>query len=392
MRRKIETVLLAMLVTACGGGEKTTGFPQIDMNAVYPEKEICLQDIAEVSYIPLETTDESVFYGNIESVSDKGIVGVGDDKIYLFHPDGKVRRIIDRKGEGPGEYPVVYNAGVDWDREEIYVCVSLRKTIMVYSLSGEFKRELPIGFSPRNSEIHSNDAGQFVFFKGNSEPSEVQGEIVPYRPYMLVSKEDGKVDSLQMLRDYHVSVAITGAETIFGYSTVYVSYAAIKDMGQDVYLNDDSSDTIYSLKGSEAEPILVRTPSVRSDNAGKYFLHLQGILPRYHYLRFQAREMALGDHLGGNNFGTKDEVSYEVLHDKRSGEVFRPIFKNNDYPDSENDEIIFSGCEKHVGFMTFEAMDLIEALENNELSGELKTIAEGLTEDDNFVLMVMKFK
>ena len=35
---------------------------------------------------------------------------------------------------------------------------------------------------------------------------------------------------------------------------------------------------------------------------------------------------------------------------------------------------------------------LVEALEAGELSGELKTIAEGLKEDDNPVLMVVKFK
>ena len=40
----------------------------------------------------------------------------------------------------------------------------------------------------------------------------------------------------------------------------------------------------------------------------------------------------------------------------------------------------------------FEAFDLIEALEAGELSGELKTVAEGLKEDDNPVLMVVKFK
>ena len=34
----------------------------------------------------------------------------------------------------------------------------------------------------------------------------------------------------------------------------------------------------------------------------------------------------------------------------------------------------------------------LEALEAGELSGELKTIAEGLKEDDNTVMMVMKFK
>ena len=43
-------MLLALLSTACGGGNKEASeLPQIDVNTSYPEKEICLQDVAEVS-------------------------------------------------------------------------------------------------------------------------------------------------------------------------------------------------------------------------------------------------------------------------------------------------------------------------------------------------------
>jgi hypothetical protein len=42
--------------------------------------------------------------------------------------------------------------------------------------------------------------------------------------------------------------------------------------------------------------------------------------------------------------------------------------------------------------MILETLDLIEALEAGELSGELKTIAENLNEDDNPVLMLIEFK
>ena len=42
--------------------------------------------------------------------------------------------------------------------------------------------------------------------------------------------------------------------------------------------------------------------------------------------------------------------------------------------------------------MKMEAFQLIEALEAGQLSGKLKTIAQGLKEDDNPVLMLVKFK
>jgi len=55
------------------------------------------------------------------------------------------------------------------------------------------------------------------------------------------------------------------------------------------------------------------------------------------------------------------------------------------------DELLFNGCDADTAYMKLDAFTLIEALEAGELSGELKTIAEGLKEDDNPVLMVVKF-
>ena len=132
-------LMLALLATGCGdANQKTSASPQIDMNADYPEKEICLQDIAEVSYIPLETTDEVLLDegAGVEALSSKGIVCVSDNKVYIFNSDGKLRSILDKKGEGPGEYRYLYYTDVDWERKEIYVHDDSQKAVLVYSLDG----------------------------------------------------------------------------------------------------------------------------------------------------------------------------------------------------------------------------------------------------------------
>ena len=385
------SLLLALLTASCGdANQKTSVLPQIDMNADYLEKEICLQDIAEVSYIPLETTDESLFYGSIRCVSEKGIFGVGDDKIYLFYPDGKIRRVIDRKGEGPGEYPFVRDAEVDWDWEEVYVYHQPRKVMMVCSLDGDFKREYSIDFNFLDHDIHDYDANRLIFYKYNPEGADIQGNITPYRPYMLVSKEDGKVDSLSLVKDFHASEQIKG-ETL-GNSALYLITSTMSRVNEDVYLNDESLDTIYKVKEDILEPIMTRVPSVRSDESGKFFLQFKGMLPHYYYLRFQMKELTLGEQIGALSFSIKDEDSYIALYDCRSGEIFRPVFKNNDYQGVKDYDFSFANGDRYTGYEDYEAMDLLEALEAGELSGELKTIAEGLKEDDNPVLMVVKFK
>ena len=81
------------------------------------------------------------------------------------------------------------------------------------------------------------------------------------------------------------------------------------------------------------------------------------------------------------------------MYNKETGDICIPKFSNKDYRTADVfDELLFNGSDANTAYMKLEAFDLIEALEAGELSGELKTIAEGLKEDDNPVLMVVKFK
>ena len=55
MRTRIAFFLMsfALLASTCGNAAQQDAVIQINMNAKYPEKEICLQDIAEISFVPL---------------------------------------------------------------------------------------------------------------------------------------------------------------------------------------------------------------------------------------------------------------------------------------------------------------------------------------------------
>lgn len=65
--------------------------PVIDMNEDYPEKEIVLQDIADISYIPLETNDEFLFDGSVEVVTDQYVITKGHrgNDVCFFSRQGK---------------------------------------------------------------------------------------------------------------------------------------------------------------------------------------------------------------------------------------------------------------------------------------------------------------
>ena len=59
------TALLAIFITG-GSNDRQQAekmLPQINLNTEYPEKEIWFQDVADVEYIPLETTEKILFKG-----------------------------------------------------------------------------------------------------------------------------------------------------------------------------------------------------------------------------------------------------------------------------------------------------------------------------------------
>ena len=61
-KKIIGSVFLMALCAGCGNShqEKETGIITVDVHADYPEKKLMLQDILEVEYIPLETSDEFI--------------------------------------------------------------------------------------------------------------------------------------------------------------------------------------------------------------------------------------------------------------------------------------------------------------------------------------------
>ena len=114
-------------------------------------------------------------------------------------------------------------------------------------------------------------------------------------------------------------------------------------------------------------------------------------MPRHYYLRLQVKVVddtnTVGDMVYSNDNKTK-----RMMYNKETGESYVSVFKNKDYQVLDCDKLTFNGCDANSAYLKLQAYKLIEALEAGELSGELKTIAEGLKEDDNPVLMVVKFK
>ena len=376
--------MLALLATSCGdANQKPSALPQIDVRTNYPEKEICLQDVAEVSYIALDSQDGILFRGNVNDFSDKGIVIMDsqNNRLIFFDKQGTFQHAINKKGQGPEEYSMMFNALVDWNKEEVFVLDSGSK-IVVYSLDGTFKRRLTFESHLGQHDTYIWSDSQLISYQNGNRDKD--GNLISHQPIVLISKMDGKLDSLSYIKKHDFPTFI-GNKTM----NIRISWPSLDKLNGDVYVNDLSADTIYrwDARTQALQPVMTRTPSVTLDDLDGYFMDLKGVSSQYYFLHFLARQASMD-----SQFVMVDEKSRNAVYDRNDGKVYHPKFINKDYASMEKIHLNFCEEENACAIVQLEAFKLVEALEAGELGGELKTIAESLKEEDNPVLMVVKFK
>lgn len=363
--------------------ERKSSFPEIRVNQTPDEKEITLQEIAEeISYIPLETNDTMLLRGVFLSICNEGIAVMHqvDGQVFLFDGKGKARGSISRKGGGPEEYVGMQQAVVDWKRNELFV-LDYKPRIRVYDLNGRYKRTLPMNDKVRDREMYPFGERYLAFFKEvpNEEIGKLSGDFVPYAPVLLLDKESGDTLSLPHMKSTNASIRLPS-----GWVNNYALYAS----GKQLYLSDISSDTIYRIHTPEQQPetIIVRTPPVKSLEGSDFFINLEGATDRYFFFLRTDKEIKI------SHRGDASQHMQGWMYDRQTGKTCLPLFRNDDYVSLKLDAHALIHChsEENCLYAKLEAFDLIEALENDELSDELKSIAEGLKEDDNPVLMVVK--
>ena len=113
MKVNLISVVLLFALAGCGKDKQSTDeLVTINVSKDYPEKELILQDIMDVEYIALETTDEFITHGNVMDVNEKFIIvknNTNDGNIFIFdRKTGKAIRKINRLGQGVEEYPLLF--------------------------------------------------------------------------------------------------------------------------------------------------------------------------------------------------------------------------------------------------------------------------------------------
>lgn len=360
----------------------------INKDKQYPKKNLKLEDIANVSYIPLETTPDVLLDkdAHLCYVSDKRMLVFNPNHgdIFIFGIDGKA--LLHFNHRGPDSYTHIGSVAYDEKNKEIFILDFFSKRIFVFTEDGVYRRIVHTPDNVNPNEIYNFDDQNILVFDDRQFVNSTPVVHFPLtHPFVLLSKKDGAIISkINVTMDKRLAKRITiqtGPNNAKTYSTLYTC-ANNKKFGQDFILADFSLDTIYHLKKDKTlMPIFVQSPTVFSDHP---------------------RVTSVG--MFTDRFITFCVYTWDILEQKRNIDKNQKVQFNArrlmyDFEEKKIFEInldlgayrqLDSG--KNMCAELFEASGLIEALNAGRLKGEIKRVAKRLNDEDNQVVQLIKFK
>ena len=345
----------------------------IDVSASYPEKEIQLEDIADIEYLQLAVNEEFLFSASpLIITTEKMIIQESNGEILTFTRDGKPLYKFNHRGNGPGEYPEITGAGtIRYEEALDEILVPTPNKIMVYASSGEFRREIPM---PKRftffSRIENFDTETLLLYDSQgSYPAS----------FLLISKEDGSVvDTVYMPNSKEQDFTIRTEKV-----SIWPGIDHIVRHKDGYLLNDGSHDTLYYFSSKkELLSTLVRTPKIHSMNP-KVILFTFVEVGNYEFIGITKRLENSG------SFSRK-----YLMRDKKTGFLCSQRFIFRDYKGKViNDLFLWRKIQdSRLLMIDLSLVELQDANRENKLSGKLKELVDNSDEDGNDIYMLLHFK
>ena len=374
----ISTIFLLALLTSCDNrnNQPTGDIITINVTANFPHRALILQDFMNVEYIILEDADDFLTQGVVLDVGNEIIIvrnNIRDGNMYLFDRNGAALRVINRMGQGPGEYSNLGAVVLDEENGEIFVIDSQR--ILVYDLYGNYSRSFPIQ-AGWNFPSFRNFDSEHLIGRGASMSADVNF------PFAIISKKDGSVvNEIPIYFEQGIEPMVSGEGIMLFLHSVIPS--TITPYQNGFILTEIASDTLFKISpDSGKEPFIVRTPPIHSMGVKEFLLPIF-FTDRYYFMEIARKEIRQVP-----GFFPRTQLVY----DREQGAVFRYTLYNGDfYPKMEINPAFISAINSEIVFRKrLEAYQLIEANERGELRGRLQEVAEKLHEDSNPVIMLVR--
>ena len=364
--------------------------PVIDLSKSHPKKEIHLQDIADIEYIPLETTDDVLLnqVAVLHYISNNYIVITNVDRrgnIFIFNRNGKIISYFNRQGQGGEEYIGITSVVFDEKNEEIFVLSNQNHRILVYSVSGEYKRTLKYSTDWMIWSAYNWDDETLLIY---DEYFSNQKREVNEKPYVLLSKKDGSVVSaldIHLPVRYSNRIAIDLGNNMIAPASVPFTISNRHYGYQDYVIADLSSDTIYRLtKNRDLTPWLVHKPSVHTSDPRRVWSFLLTTD------KFIVLETTVLDYIALEK--NSSIPSKTLMYEFATGETSEITFVWDDMGMSYFFYLYDADMPKNMSARLMLASTILARYKANKLKGDAEKLAQTLDEEDNHVLVIIKFK
>jgi hypothetical protein len=380
---------LIPFISGCGTNstkELHGDIPVIDISEKYTAKTFSIQDMADVEYVPLETTDDVLLdeISGVVHLSDERIVvsnyHLGD--VFVFDRQGKILSYFNHRGQSGTEYAYIFQIVYDEKNREVYI-YSFDK-ILVFSEDGTYKRTLQTISDTRFDLYNFDDSTLLAYDNYGTEIS--NDKAYRTKPYMFLSKQDGSIMStldLELPERYsnrlYFKVNIDGQE-LQAVKEIALEGGSLYD-GKDLVIADLSSDTIFQLtQDKKRHPLLIRKPSVRESKN----IFLTPILKGNKFIFLSKCVVDFDD-------PDKEDADYKLLYDFITKEIYTASIVNDDVSANIRFVSMIFGA-KNTAATLIGADKIVESLQERKVSGALLPIAENLDAENNPVVMIMKFK
>lgn len=386
-------VLLCGLNSCSGKSENKNEapLPVLDFRKDIPEKTLAMQDLGKVRYVRFNTSDSVLLGDQMRLTVDGGnpfFYDSGAGYIVGFDKEGNMLCSFNRKGQGSEEYTDIRQFVYDEARKEVFLFSSGRKGIVVYGLDGTYKRLLPISDSILVDGLATLDKETLILLDTKDTPFIQDGVPVQLNPsasnpseypFVLIDKETGEQSRLQTFRsaNRYQSFVLTNKD---GKPFIYLGRQShLFSVNGQCLLSEAASDTIYALSSGQLQvPLLTRLPSVK-EKEGKISCTMMAVTPNTMLIEAIFLKYEGGDGL------KRQQYIYNVKENTFSAYKLT----STDFKDREFSTPVVS--DNKLYYVLYPYL-LLEALEKNQLSGELQDVARALSEDDNPILMEVALK
>ena len=388
-----KTILMVMaLYLLCGSSctnqtnENANGIPVANFDMEHPEKDLLVSENANVEYVRLETSDEVLLDGIASlylSVTDRFIVtnNMREGRIFVFDRKGKHLHNFMRKGNSGEEFVFANRVRIDDKAEEIFV-LDTRNKVLVYTLDGKFKRVLNIPKDMQADDLWNYDDEWLLSYDSyNLDRTDMP---CAEQPFFLLSKKDGSIKRIDVTAKDRIGPRIffeqNGQKGVMS-----VSFNYIYKNGDEFVLSELGNDTVFMLKKGKISPLLVRTPGSKDKDVRS----------------MMAAPLKLGNYIGvceapkklmteSGKFATKD-----VFLNLKTGESCQLALKDDvnfiEPTGIRHSNERVEAPKNHILWMP-DTDRLFKWKEEGKLKGKLAEMVEEMTEEDNPILIIYKFK